>query len=193
MLVCITGQIGAGKTETLRYIASCGYKTFCMDNYIHAIYKKGCIGYNKIKKAFGSKVVTPKAINRKELGKIVTQDRKQLAKLNNITIPLMQAKLQELLKKETLCFVELGVFIHHANKFKRFFKKIIFIFTPKKYAKINQQKKFKHIKKLPTFFVGCDNSPYKNKDSSEIFYVDNSSKISDLHNKIKKILTKIKK
>ena len=96
MLICITGQIGSGKTSLLNEFKSLGFKTFEMDKYIHEIYKKNKIGYQLIKKNFGDSYVNEIEVDRKKLGQLVFNDNKKLNKLNSLTIPLIRQKILEL-------------------------------------------------------------------------------------------------
>lgn len=192
MLVCITGQIGSGKTKALKYIQKCGYKTFCTDEYIHSIYKKGQIGYTLINQVFGNSVLGTNGVNRKELGKIVLSHKTQLAKLNKIMLPVIHKKIIELKKKKELCFIELGIFIKHKSFFANLFSKVIWISTNNDFKFITQKKRFQHIQKLPTFFVGKRKLPYKQNSNNTNFYVDNSSNLQNFYKKIDKILFEIK-
>ena len=96
MLICITGQIGSGKTSLLNEFKSLDFKTFEMDKYIHEIYKKNKIGYQLIKKNFGDSYVNEIEVDRKKLGQLVFNDNKKLNKLNSLTIPLIRQKILEL-------------------------------------------------------------------------------------------------
>ena len=96
MLVCITGKIGSGKSTVTNLYKKIGYKTLEMDKYIHSIYKANKIGYQKIKNKFGAKYVNDKEVDRKQLGQLVFKNKKELDRLNAITLPLIKDKILSL-------------------------------------------------------------------------------------------------
>ena len=127
MLICITGQIGSGKTSLLNKFKSLGFKTFEMDKYIHEIYKKNKIGYQLIKKNFGDSYVNEIEVDRKKLGQLVFNDNKKLNKLNSLTIPLIRQKILELKNINEHIFVELGIYLKYEKLFNDLFDHIILI------------------------------------------------------------------
>ena len=127
MLICITGQIGSGKTSLLNEFKSLGFKTFEIDKYIHEIYKKNKIGYQLIKKNFGDSYVNEIEVDRKKLGQLVFNDNKKLNKLNSLTIPLIRQKILELKNINEHIFVELGIYLKYEKLFNNLFDRIILI------------------------------------------------------------------
>ena len=127
MLICITGQIGSGKTSLLNKFKSLGFKTFETDKYIHEIYKKNKIGYQLIKKNFGDSYVNEIEVDRKKLGQLVFNDNKKLNKLNSLTIPKKKKKILELKNINENIFVELGIYLKYENLFNDLFDHIILI------------------------------------------------------------------
>ena len=127
MLICITGQIGSGKTSVLKEFQNLGFKTFEMDEYIHNIYKKGEIGYQLIKKTFGDLYVNDVEVDRKKLGQLVFNNKEMLDKLNNLTIPIIQQKIIELKKLNDDIFVELGIFLNYEAEFENLFDYVILV------------------------------------------------------------------
>lgn len=171
MKICITGKPCSGKSTAMEYIKKAGYHTFVADEYVHTIYKVNKSGYNAIKKAFGSKYITNKEVNRKALGSLVFKDKKALTKLNKIMNPLIAKAIKQLDNKK-LWFIELGTYIFYPADFANLFDQVLLVFTNKDWKKDFQNKKFNYLKKIPTFFV--DNSK---KSKSSIFNID--SKMSD--------------
>ena len=127
MLICVTGQIGSGKTSVLDEFKNLGFKTFEMDKYIHEVYKKNEIGYKLIKKNFGDSYVTNTEVNRKKLGQLVFNNNMMLDKLNALTIPLIQQKILELKQQNELIFIELGIFLKYEKQFKDLFDYVILV------------------------------------------------------------------
>ena len=127
MLICITGQIGSGKTSVLKEFKNLGFKTFEMDVYIHNIYKKDKIGYQLIQKTFGDLYVNDVEVNRKKLGQLVFNNKKMLDKLNSLTIPIIKQKIIELKKLNDNIFIELGIFLNHESEFENLFDYVILV------------------------------------------------------------------
>lgn len=176
MKICITGKPCSGKTTAMEYIKKAGYHTFVADEYVHSIYKVNKPGYNAIKKAFGSKYITNKEVNRKALGALVFKDKTALTKLNKIMNPLIAKAIKQLDNKK-LWFIELATYIFYPQDFANLFDQVLLVFTNKVWKKEFQNKKFNYLKKIPTFFV--DNSK---KSKSSIFNIDNRVSASPLIN-----------
>lgn len=185
MLICVTGQIGSGKTSVLEEFKKLRFKTFEMDKYIHEIYKKNKIGYQLIKKNFGDSYVNDIEVDRKKLGQLVFNNKKKLDKLNAITIPLIRQKTSELKQKNDLIFVELGIFLKYKEQFQNLFDYVILV----KGKPENETKKLQDLswfeKKSKIF------SPIKVHDENKFIVLENNkdkSKIKNLAKNALKIL-----
>jgi phosphopantetheine adenylyltransferase/dephospho-CoA kinase len=102
-IICLTGGIASGKSSAAMLLESLGAKVIDADKLGHRSYQKGTLTYNKLVKAFGSKIIRPDGeIDRKLLGTIVFKEKKLLRKLTDIVWPsirLMAEREIELLKK----------------------------------------------------------------------------------------------
>lgn len=102
-IICLTGGIASGKSSAAMLLGSLGAKVIDADKLGHRSYQKGTLTYNKLVKAFGSKIIRPDGeIDRKLLGTIVFKEKKLLRKLTDIVWPsirLMAEREIELLKK----------------------------------------------------------------------------------------------
>jgi dephospho-CoA kinase len=188
MLVCITGEIGSGKSTALEIIKAQGYRTFNMDEYIHRIYKKGEIGYKLIQKHFGNTYINNKEVDRKKLGKLVFLNKQYLNKLNKLMIPLMQAQLEQMSIKSTLIFVEMGIFMHQQSAFNKYFDKVIFVDTKESLKNKNLRKKISYLRKFPTKNVGKLKNLTKMKEASQFIVVGNHKNLRNFQTNILKIL-----
>jgi dephospho-CoA kinase len=188
MLVCITGEIGSGKSTALNIIKANGYATFSMDEYVHHIYKHNQIGYRLIKQHFGKEYVDKTEVNRKKLGKLVFASPNDFKKLNKLMIPLIQQQLEKLSRKASLLFVELGILIHQEKSFSKYFNKIIYIKAKKELIYKNLRKKIPYLTKLPTMFVGKLNYSTKTKQKSKYIVVGNHQNLKNFTTNILKIL-----
>ena len=187
MLICITGKIGCGKSTILKQYKRLGYKTLEMDKYIHSIYKSNKIGYKLIKEKFGQKYVNDKEVNRKKLGQLVFKSKKQLDKLNAITLPLIKNKILSFKKLKGIIFIELGIYTKHAKYFSNCFDLIILV-------KGKQDQINKKINKLSwngtTLLVNWKNKlPKKTK----LIIFDNTIPLKQQCSVVKKTINLIKK
>lgn len=167
MKICITGKPCCGKSTAMQYIKEAGYNTFIADEYVHSIYKVNKPGYNAIKKAFGSKYVNKKEVDRKALGKLVFNNKSALTKLNKIMNPLIRKGIEKLDNKKTW-YIELATYIFYPQDFANLFDEVILIFTNQNWKKDFQVQKFNYLKKIPTFFV-----EKSKKSKSPIFNIGN--------------------
>ena len=119
-IIGVTGEVGSGKSTTCRKLRELGKKNGIPVHYIdldkipHGIYD-GTFKeplYTEVRKqiveTFGKNVELPDGnINRKALGEIVFNDRKQMQKLNEIVYkPMMTRLRREMSSKKGLVIVE---------------------------------------------------------------------------------------
>ena len=102
-IICLTGGIASGKSSAAMLLESLGAKVIDADKLGHRSYQKGTLTYDKLVKAFGSKIIRSNGeIDRKILGTIVFKEKKLLRKLTDIVWPsirLMAEREIEALKK----------------------------------------------------------------------------------------------
>ena len=187
MLVCITGKIGSGKSTAINQYKKLGYKTLEMDKYIHSIYKANKIGYQKIKNEFGSKYVNDKEVDRKQLGQLVFKNKKELDRLNNITLPLIKDKIQSLRNQKEIIFIELGIYITNEQYFKDCFDLVILVKGKQNLTDQKLKQLSWHGKKS---LVNWD---IKFSKTTNLLVIDNDLTIEDLKNKIENSIICIKK
>ncbi|MBQ8084475.1 MAG: dephospho-CoA kinase [Lachnospiraceae bacterium] len=90
-IIGITGGIGCGKSEVLRYLESLGAYVVEADKLAHRLMKKGSKTYNEIIEYFGTDILGPEGeIDRPLFGKIVFGDEKALKKLDLIVHPAVK-------------------------------------------------------------------------------------------------------
>lgn len=85
----ITGGVGSGKSEVLRYLEEAYGAFVCqMDETAKELQRSGTDCFRKIAEAFGSAVIgSAGELDRRELGRIVFSDPASLEKLNSIVHP----------------------------------------------------------------------------------------------------------
>ncbi|MEM4363688.1 MAG: dephospho-CoA kinase, partial [Candidatus Diapherotrites archaeon] len=84
----------------------------------------------KLKRQFGNKIITNGKINKKELGKIVFEDKEKLSSLNKIVHGIVKQKIKAIKHKGKLVFVEVPLLFE--AKMESLFDKTILVIAPKK-------------------------------------------------------------
>lgn len=88
-VIGITGGVGSGKSEVLRYLKEAYKARVCqMDETAKEIQRKGTDCFDRIVEHFGSRVVSAEGeLDRAELSRIVFSDERELGVLNEIVHP----------------------------------------------------------------------------------------------------------
>ena len=93
-VIGITGGIASGKSMVSKELINAGYTVLDSDKCAHEILKNNEV-INKIAFEFGRNVITDNQVNRKELGKIIFNDKNAEKKLNAIVHPLVIDELNK--------------------------------------------------------------------------------------------------
>ncbi len=101
-IIGITGGVGAGKSEILRYLREKHDAVIIeADKVGHLVMEPGQECYEQIRAFFGEKILNQdKTIDRGTLGKIVFSDPEQLKKLNSIVHPAVKCYILSEIEKE---------------------------------------------------------------------------------------------
>ncbi|XP_057320755.1 bifunctional coenzyme A synthase [Microplitis mediator] len=87
-IIGLTGGIASGKSSVAEKLKSLGAGIVHCDKLAHDLYNPGQRCFNSVVEVFGKKILTPDGqIDRKALGNIVFNDKKELDKLNKIVWP----------------------------------------------------------------------------------------------------------
>ena len=87
-IIGLTGGIASGKSSVALKLESLGAGLVNCDKIAHELYEPGERCYQLVVENFGTEILLPDGkINRKALGNIVFNDKKQLDKLNNAVWP----------------------------------------------------------------------------------------------------------
>lgn len=96
-IVGLTGQSGAGKTTVSFLFETNDFFIINTDKIARQLQSEPFV-IEILKNNFGDEVVTPdKALDRKQLARIVFSDKKELEKLNSIMFPLVIDKVKEII------------------------------------------------------------------------------------------------
>ena len=114
LVIGLTGGLAAGKSTVSSMFFSLGADVLDADQIVHAQLSVKGRPFNQVVKAFGTEILSRGKIDRRELGRIVFKDSKQLKKIEKIVHPVVK---EEIVKK-----------INHFKK--RGFKKVLIIEVP---------------------------------------------------------------
>jgi dephospho-CoA kinase len=120
--IILTGSIATGKSTVASLLKLYGYSVISADDVAHKILKKHS---NEIEKIFGTS-------HRKELGKIVFNDKKKKKELENFLHPKIKEnilkKSNELEKYNIPYFLDIPLYFETGNYNE--FKDIVVVYTP---------------------------------------------------------------
>lgn len=92
----LTGGIGMGKTTISNFLQTLDFKILDADVIARQVVEPATPGLAKLKKTFGSQIIqADQTLDRAKLGKIVFNDPKKLAQLNQIMQPLIRAEYEK--------------------------------------------------------------------------------------------------
>lgn len=98
VVLCLTGSIGMGKSETARMFAAFGVPVFDADAEVHRLMAQGGAAVAAVDAAFPG-VVRDGAVDRKELGARVFHDAPALKRLEAILHPMVRQAETEFLRQ----------------------------------------------------------------------------------------------
>lgn len=138
IIYCLTGSIATGKTTISNLLEKKGLIILDTDKIVHNMYKKIEV-INIIKKNFGDKYIKENQVNRKELAKLVFNNKDELEKLNKLIHPLVKEEVikltnyykerEELLKKNFLLIYVIPLYFETGKNYK--VDKIVLAYCPK--------------------------------------------------------------
>ncbi len=99
MIIGITGGSGTGKTKASEFFSEKGYLVIDCDKLSRKVCDKGTPCLAELKGFFGEGIIAPDGtLMRRELGKIVFNDRSSLEKLNEITHKYITQELEGIIR-----------------------------------------------------------------------------------------------
>lgn len=135
----ITGSIGSGKSTVCSILKLYGFSVIDADEISHKILDNLS---NEIVKEFGENFVSNGKVLRKELGKLVFNDKEKLQILENLLHPYIKDEIlkqcKELEKFQIPYFVDIPLYFEKQNY--AMFDKVVVVYAPKD-TLINRVKK----------------------------------------------------
>ena len=99
-VIGLTGGIGTGKTQALRFLEERGAAVVNADILGHEAYEPNTKAWQEVVNSFGEEVLAPTGeVDRKKLGKIVFNDAEALGRLNAIMRPRIHEMVAERIGK----------------------------------------------------------------------------------------------
>ncbi len=127
-LVGITGGIGSGKSTLSDLLRKEGYLVYDSDKEARNLQNENQDIRQKIQKLFGNDIYNSDGLNRKEVAKIVFNDKQMLAQLNAIIHPEVRADFNRWVKNHDnnkILFLESAILFE--NGFNQLVDKVIVI------------------------------------------------------------------
>ena len=183
----IVGDIGSGKSYVARRF---GLPVFNADFEVNKIYKKNRKCYRKLKKKF-PKYVFSFPIRRKELSRVVLENKSNVKKINKIIHPEVRLKMNKFLnknKKKKAVVLDIPLLLE--SKINK--KKDILVFVEAKKKEINKRLKkrgnfnlkvFKKLQKLQL--------PLEIKKKKSNFILKNNFRSNSVKKNVKNIIRRI--
>ena len=185
----ILGEIGSGKSYVAKKF---GFPVFNADDEVSKIYKKKRKCFKKLKKALPNyRLSFP--IKRKDLSKIIIDNKNNIKKINKVVHPEVRASMKNFLKKyknKKAVILDIPLFLENKINNKR--DVLIFVEAKKKdiekkliKRKNYNQKIFKKLRKLQL--------PLEIKKKNSNFIIKNNFKSLNIKKSVKIIKNKILK
>jgi dephospho-CoA kinase len=181
--IILTGSIATGKSTVASLLKLYGYSVICADEVAHEMLKRYS---NEIEEMFATS-------DRKELGKIVFNDKIKRKKLENFLHPKIKKEIleksNELEKYNIPYFLDIPLYFETGNYSE--FKKVAVVYTPyeiqlKRLIKRNNISE-KEAKKLINLQL-----PIEEKKKKATFIIDNSKDLKHLQTEIEKFINLLK-
>jgi dephospho-CoA kinase len=177
--IILTGSIATGKSTVASLLKLYGYSVISADEMAHEMLKKYS---NKIEKMFGTS-------ERKELGKIVFNDKEKKKELENFLHPKIKEailkKVNELEKYNVPYFLDIPLYFETGNYNE--FKNIVVVYTPYELQieRLMQRNNISNeeAKKLINLQI-----PIEEKKEKASYIIDNSQDLKHLQSEVDKFI-----
>jgi len=180
--IVLTGGIGTGKSTVASFLKLYGYKIIDADEISKKVFETK---KDKIKEIFGT-------TDRKELRKIVFNDKEKLKILEDLILPEVKKevlnKAKELEKDNVPYFVDLPLFFEKQNYDE--FDKVLVVYAPKE-LQIQRVIKRDKVNEEDVKAILNNQMDIEEKKARADFVIDNSKDLKHLQKEIEKFLQKI--
>ncbi len=95
----ITGGVGTGKSEVLRILEDCGFKTIRTDEVAKELMTPGSELMKRLAAVFGDKIILPSGeLDKEYYGNLIYSDSKNMALSNSIVHPAVWKRVREIIE-----------------------------------------------------------------------------------------------
>ena len=180
--IVLTGGIGTGKSTVASFLKLYGYKIIDADKISREVFEEK---KEKIEKIFGT-------TDRKELRKIVFNDRENLKVLEDLILPEVRKRVLEtaekLEKDNTPYFVDLPLYFEKQNYPE--FKKVLVIYAPRE-IQVQRVIKRDNVSEKDALAILNNQMDIEEKRKKADYVIDNSKDLKHLQKEIEKLLNMI--
>jgi dephospho-CoA kinase len=180
--IVLTGGIGTGKSTVASFLKLYGYKIIDADEISKKVFESK---KEKIKEIFGT-------TDRKELRKIVFNDKKKLKILEDLILPEVKKEVLNLAKKYekdgVKYFVDLPLFFEKQNYDE--FDKVLVVYAPKE-LQIKRVIDRDKVDENGALAIINNQIDIEEKKQKADFVIDNSKDLKHLQKEIEKLLNMI--
>ncbi|GAX86742.1 dephospho-CoA kinase [Lebetimonas natsushimae] len=180
--VVLTGGVGTGKSTVASFLKLYGYKIIDADEISKKIFENK---KEKIKEIFGT-------TDRKELRKIVFNDKEKLKILEDLILPEVKKKVLNLAKKYekdgVIYFVDLPLFFEKQNYDE--FDKVLVVYAPKD-LQIKRVMNRDMVDEKGALSIINNQMDIEEKKKRADFIIDNSKDLKHLQREIENFLDMI--
>jgi len=177
--IVLTGGIGTGKSTTATMLKMYGYKIIDADKISKEVFEEK---KDKIQEIFGT-------TDRKELRKIVFNNKEKLKKLEELILPEVKKRVlkeaEKLEKDGVVYFVDLPLYFEKQNYPE--FKKVLVVYAPKE-EQIKRVIKRDNVSKEEALAILSNQLDIEEKKKRADFVIDNSKDLKHLQKEIEKFL-----
>lgn len=191
----LTGGIAAGKSTVLKLFSDHGFQVFDADSVAREVVVPGSIGLQQIVTQFGSELLKPDgSLNRQLLGSIVFSDPAQLQKLNQITRPLIKAKILKTvadIKKSsssTIAIFEIQLLFE--GNYQKYFDGVISLYVDPKVQLHRLMKRNNLTEKVALERINAQ-MPMDQKRQMADFVIDNSKDLAHLASEFAQLIPQL--
>lgn len=194
-VLVLTGGIATGKSTADQFFKKNKIPVIDDDQIAHDLMEPGQASWQAIKDYFGSDYLNPdQTVNRKKLGQLVFNDPQSLAKLNELTHPLISVQTMKLLKQyqdQPVVILDVPLYFESGMDKKGLADGVLVITLPEE----TQLKRLKERNGLSDEEAKSrmkSQMPLAKKEQMADFVIENTGTIKELENKLEQLLVKIR-
>ena len=173
--IAITGNIASGKSTVEKIIEKKGYKVFDTDKIAHQILENS----DEVKICFGT-------LDRKEIAKIVFNNKEKLKLLESIIHPKVKERIKEIFSLDfDVVFISIPQLFE--TNFDKLFDKIIFVTADKEIRKKRLMKRSSVSENEALIRINAQDDFQKKEKSN--FIIENNTSLENLQTQVENILS----